>query len=116
MENKYCRGDIYYADLKGAIGSEQSGIRPVVIVQNDIGNKHSNTVIVAPLTKKIDKRIKIPTHVIVEAFGNIIVDSTILTEQLRVLDKQRLTRKVGKLSNELLEQVDNALGISVGII
>ena len=109
------RGDIFYADLSPVIGSEQGGTRPVLVVQNDIGNKFSPTVIIAAITSQINKA-KMPTHIEINAndFG-LAKDSVILLEQIRTIDKRRLKEKIGKLSDELLLQVDEALGISFGI-
>ncbi len=109
------RGDIFYADLSPVIGSEQGGTRPVLVVQNDVGNKFSPTVIVAAITSQINKA-KMPTHIEISAneFG-LAKDSVILLEQVRTIDKKRLKEKLGKLSDELLLQVDEALGISFGI-
>jgi len=110
------KGDVYYANLDGAIGSEQSGNRPVVIVQNDTGNFHANTVIVLPLTKKYDKKVKLPTHIPINAYKGISVDSTILAEQIRTIDKSRLTRKICKVPNKLMKEIDMAMAIAIGII
>ena len=109
------RGDIFYADLSPVIGSEQGGTRPVLVVQNDIGNKFSPTVIIAAITSQINKA-KMPTHIEISAndFG-LARDSVILLEQIRTIDKRRLKEKLGRLSDELLEEVDEALGISFGI-
>ena len=109
------RGDIFYADLSPVIGSEQGGTRPVLVVQNDVGNKFSPTVIVAAITSQINKA-KMPTHIEISAndFG-LARDSVILLEQIRTIDKRRLKEKLGRLSDELLEEVDEALGISFGI-
>lgn len=107
------RGDIYYADLRPVIGSEQGGIRPVLIIQNDTGNKHSPTVICAAITSKMNKA-KLPTHVELDSKRcNIIKDSLILLEQLRTIDKKRLKDKVCHLDNDILAKVDKALLISL---
>lgn len=107
------RGDIYYADLRPVVGSEQGGIRPVLIIQNDIGNKHSPTVICAAITSKMNKA-KLPTHIEIDSSSYAIVkDSVILLEQLRTIDKQRLKDKVCHLDTELLKQVNKALRISL---
>lgn len=107
------RGDIFYADLRPVIGSEQGGIRPVLIIQNDIGNKHSPTVICAAITSKMNKA-KLPTHVEIDAGRYAIVkDSVILLEQLRTIDKKRLKDRVCHLDVEILQQVDKALKISL---
>lgn len=106
------RGDIFYADLRPVVGSEQGGIRPVLIIQNDIGNKHSPTVICAAITSKM--KAKLPTHVEIEANKyDIVKDSVILLEQLRTIDKQRLKDKVCHLDYEAIEKVNKALKISL---
>ena len=109
------RGDIYYADLSPVIGSEQGGVRPVLIVQNDVGNKYSPTVIAAAITSQINKA-KMPTHIEIgaENYG-LNKDSVILFEQIRTIDKQRLREKIGRLSDDLMDGVDRAIGISFGL-
>jgi len=110
------RGDIYYADLSPVVGSEQGGMRPVVVVQNDIGNKYSPTVIVAAVTSQINKA-KLPTHIEVSASGGILEkDSVILLEQVRTIDKKRLRECVGHLDEKVMGEVDAALSISFGLI
>ena len=107
------RGDIFYADLRPVIGSEQGGIRPVLIIQNDVGNKHSPTDICAAITSKMNKA-KLPTHVELDCKKcEIIKDSVILLEQLRTIDKRRLKDKVCHLDNDILLKVDKALEISL---
>lgn len=109
------RGDIYYADLSPVVGSEQGGMRPVLIVQNNVGNHYSPTVIVAAITTKIQKG-KMPTHVEVKANeSGLEKDSVVLLEQVRTIDKQRLRDKVTQLSAQEMELVDEALAISVGL-
>lgn len=109
------RGDIYYADLRPVIGSEQGGIRPVLIIQNDIGNKHSPTVICAAITSKMNKA-KLPTHVELDSSKyDIMKDSVILLEQLRTIDKKRLKDKVCHLDREILVKVDKALLVSLDL-
>ena len=109
------RGDIYYADLRPVIGSEQGGIRPVLIVQNDTGNRHSPTVIVAAITSKMNKA-KLPTHIELSAKQcRIVKDSVILLEQLRTIDKQRLKDKVCHIDERLLERVNRGLRISLDL-
>ena len=109
------RGDIYYADLSPVVGSEQGGRRPVLIVQNNVGNHYSPTVIVAAITTKIQKG-KMPTHVEVKANeSGLEKDSVVLLEQVRTIDKQRLRDKVTQLSAQEMELVDEALAISVGL-
>ena len=109
------RGDVYYADLRPVIGSEQGGIRPVLIVQNDVGNKHSPTVICAAITSQMHKA-KLPTHVALDAskYG-IVKDSVILLEQVRTIDKSRLREKVCHLDTEAIEKIDMALCVSLAL-
>ncbi|WP_026487447.1 type II toxin-antitoxin system PemK/MazF family toxin [Caldanaerobius polysaccharolyticus] len=110
------RGDVFYADLSPVIGSEQGGVRPVLIIQNDIGNKYSPTVIVAAITSQINKA-KLPTHV--EITGTDIglsKDSVILLEQVRTIDKKRLREKIGHLESDVMEKVNEAIQISMGLI
>lgn len=110
------RGDVFYADLNPVIGSEQGGIRPVLVVQNDIGNHYSPTTIVAAVTSRI-KRAKMPTHVELPASkGYLAMDSVILLEQVRTIDRSRLREKACVLDEETLEKVDRALEISFGLI
>ena len=109
------RGDIYYADLSPVIGSEQGGIRPVLIIQNDVGNKYSPTVIAAAITSQINKA-KMPTHIELSAseYG-LYKDSVVLLEQIRTIDKKRLREKVAHLDKGLMENVNSALAVSFGI-
>ncbi|MCL2254631.1 MAG: type II toxin-antitoxin system PemK/MazF family toxin [Lachnospiraceae bacterium] len=107
------RGDIFYADLRPVIGSEQGGIRPVLIIQNDVGNKHSPTVICAAITSKMNKA-KLPTHIELSAlYNNMVKDSVILLEQLRTIDKRRLKEKVCHLDPAVMEKVNKGLLISL---
>ena len=107
------RGDIYYADLRPVIGSEQGGIRPVLIIQNDVGNKHSPTVICAAITSKMNKA-KLPTHIELNSDQyEIVKDSVILLEQLRTIDKKRLKDRVCHLDNDIMDKVNDALKISL---
>ena len=110
------RGDIYYADLSPVVGSEQGGVRPVLIVQNDIGNKYSPTVIAAAITSKINKA-KMPTHIEIDAqqYG-LSRDSVILLEQVRTIDKKRLREKIGRLDELQMIKVNDAIQISFGLI
>ena len=108
------RGDIYYADLSPVIGSEQGGVRPVLIVQNDVGNRHSPTVIVAAITSKMHKA-KLPTHIELSKRYGIEKDSVILLEQVRTIDKSRLREKVCHLDQEILSSVNQALLISFAL-
>lgn len=109
------RGDIYYADLSPVVGSEQGGLRPVLIVQNDVGNKFSPTVIAAAITSQMTKT-KLPTHIDVyaENFG-LSRDSVILLEQIRTIDKKRLREKMGHIDDDLMQKVNNAITISFGL-
>ena len=110
------RGDIYYADLSPVVGSEQGGIRPVLIVQNDVGNKYSPTVIAAAITSQRDKT-KLPTHIQVDADNSgLAKDSIVLLEQIRTIDKQRLKEKMGNLDENDMNRVNQALSVSLGII
>lgn len=110
------RGDIFYADLSPVVGSEQGGVRPVLVLQNDVGNKYSPTVIVSAITSKITKA-KIPTHVeLHKEDANLACDSVVLLEQIRTIDKHRLTNYVGSISKEILDKVSDALLISLGFI
>lgn len=107
------RGDIYYADLRPVVGSEQGGIRPVLIIQNDVGNRHSPTVICAAITSKLNKA-KLPTHVELNASQyHMVKDSVILLEQLRTIDKTRLRDKICHLDADILNQVNDALNVSL---
>ena len=109
------RGDIFYADLRPVVGSEQGGIRPVLIIQNDVGNRHSPTVICAAITSKMNKA-KLPTHIEIDASAyGIEKDSVILLEQLRTIDKRRLKEKMGRLDDGSMGQVNHALSISFGL-
>lgn len=110
------RGDVYFADLSPVVGSEQGGVRPVLVIQNDIGNRFSPTIIVAAITAQIQKA-KLPTHVEIDAkrYG-FERDSVILLEQIRTIDKQRLTDKITHLDDEMMEKVDEALQVSLGLI
>lgn len=109
------RGEIYYADLSPVVGSEQGGIRPVLIIQNDIGNKYSPTVIAAAITSQRDKT-KLPTHISVDADDcGLAKDSIVLLEQVRTIDKQRLKERMGSLDGNSMVMVDKALSVSFGL-
>lgn len=109
------KGDIYFADLSPVVGSEQGGVRPVLVVQNDVGNRFSPTIIVAAVTSQTNKA-KLPTHVPVQADGSgLSRDSVVLLEQLRTIDKKRLREHIGCIGEALIENVDHALSISLGI-
>ena len=109
------RGDIFYADLSPVVGSEQGGVRPVLIVQNDVGNKYSPTVIIAAITSQLTKA-KLPTHIeLSKEKYNLAKDSVVLLEQLRTLDKRRLTTRISSVDNLIMKQIDIAMMISLGI-
>ncbi len=109
------RGDIYYADLSPVVGSEQGGMRPVLIVQNDTGNRHSPTVIAAAITSQMGKA-RLPTHIELSAQSyGLSRDSVILLEQIRTIDKSRLRERMGKLDNDTMSKVDNAIAVSFGL-
>ena len=109
------RGEIYYADLSPVVGSEQGGVRPVLIVQNDVGNRHSPTVIAAAITSQKEKT-KLPTHIEItgRSFG-LTRDSVVLLEQIRTLDKRRLRERMGQLDGSLMQRVDDAIAVSFGL-
>ena len=110
------RGDMFYADLSPVIGSEQGGVRPVVIIQNDIGNKHSPTVIAAAITSQTGKN-KLPTHIDIGMENSgLKADSVVLAEQIRTIDKSRLKEKIGHIEDdEVMNKINSALGVSFGL-
>ena len=113
------RGDIYYADLSPVVGSEQGGLRPVLIIQNDVGHKYSPTVIAAAITSKTTKN-KLPTHIGIEADltslgGGLLRNSVVLLEQVRTIDKQRLKEKMGHLDESVMKSVNEAIAVSFGL-
>ncbi|MEB3430023.1 type II toxin-antitoxin system PemK/MazF family toxin [Citroniella saccharovorans] len=109
---KVKRGDLYYADLSPVIGSEQGGTRPVVVIQNDVGNKYSPTIIISAITSQINKT-KLPTHVEVEQGFGLPKNSVVLLEQIRTIDKKRLREKIGKFDEDTMRKIDDALKISL---
>ncbi len=110
------RGDIYYADLSPVVGSEQGGLRPVLIIQNDVGNRYSPTVIAAAITSRMSKT-KLPTHIDVYAErAGLARDSIVLLEQLRTLDKRRLRERLGHLDEEMMHEIDTAIAVSLGLV
>ena len=114
--NQVKRGDIYYADLSPVVGSEQGGVRPVLIIQNDVGNKYSPTVIAAAITSRMGKT-KLPTHIEVYATrAGLARDSVVLLEQLRTLDKRRLKEKMGHLDEGVMSEIDTAIAVSLGLL
>jgi len=115
VANYVKRGDIYYADLSPVVGSEQGGMRPVLIVQNDTGNKHSPTVIAAAITSQMGKA-RLPTHIELQAktYG-LSKDSVVLLEQIRTIDKKRLKERMGRVDEKIMTRVDNAIAVSFGL-
>ncbi len=116
MEEKINKGDIFYANLDGALGSEQQGVRPVLIIQNDLGNKYSPTVIAAAITSQTNKT-KLPTHIeLDENTSGLKSNSVVLTEQIRTIDKSRLKEKIGHIDDtQIMNKLNNALGVSFGL-
>ena len=112
---KIKRGDLFYADLSPVVGSEQGGIRPVVILQNDVGNKYSPTTIIAAITSQLNKS-RMPTHVQVsQDHSELPKNSVILLEQIRTIDKQRLRERIGRFDHNMMEKIEDALSVSVGL-
>ena len=117
MNTTYLRGQLYYADLSKGVGSEQEGYRPVLIIQNDVGNKYSPTVIVAAVTSKVGVKPKLPTHYFIEANTvGLTAPSIVLLEQLRTLDKRRLERYIGRVDSCHIREINRALAVSVGLM
>jgi mRNA interferase MazF len=115
MTHSVKRGDIFYADLSPVVGSEQGGIRPVLIIQNDVGNKHSPTVVAAAITSRLNKT-KLPTHIEVDAsLYGLSKDSVVLLEQIRTIDKQRLREKMGHLATGTMYLIDKGISVSFGL-
>ena len=115
MNNNVRRGDIYYADLSPVVGSEQGGVRPVLIVQNDVGNRYSTTVIAAAITSQTGKA-RLPTHIEVHTDSGLAKSSIVLLEQIRTLDKRRLKDRMGHLDDETMTLVNDALSVSFGLV
>jgi len=115
MERRIKRGDMFYAKLKFGVGSEQTGNRPVLILQNNMGNKYSRTVIVALITSQVTKKAELPTHCLIQAQNGLRWDSLVLLEHIQTIDKSRLTEYLGTLKAEYIYKVDRALAISVGL-
>lgn len=115
MKRRYYRGDIYFADLGRGIGSEQHGRRPVVIIQNNTGNRFSPTVIVAAVSSRVGAKAKLPTHYYLGTVDGLDAPSIVLLEQLRTVDKRRLTKYIGRLENTQMLLLDRALAVSVGL-
>ena len=115
MDTNVKRGEIYYADLSPVVGSEQGGVRPVLIIQNDVGNRYSPTVIAAAITSQVGKA-RLPTHIeILAEKGYLPKDSVILLEQIRTLDKRRLRERMGRVDGAVMERVDDAIAVSFGL-
>ena len=115
MDTSVRRGDIFYADLSPVVGSEQGGVRPVLIIQNDMGNRHSPTVIAAAITSQLNKA-KLPTHIeLIDQHCGPTRDSVVLLEQIRTLDKRRLRERMGHLDEAMMEEVDTAIAVSFGL-
>ena len=115
MERTIRRGDIYYAELNPVVGSEQGGTRPVLIISNNIGNRHSPTVIIAAITSRVQTKAKLPTHTEVKDVEGLDRDSIILLEQIRTIDKQRLKNHMGTMPDNIMARVDKALAISLAM-
>ena len=115
MNRKIRRGDMFYADLTPGVGSEQSGYRPVLIIQNDTGNRHSNTVIAAIITSRISTKTKLPPHAPIKAQQGLGHNSLVLLEQIRTIDKMSLNEYIGTLDGETIRRVDKALAVSMGL-
>ena len=115
MDTNVRRGDIYFADLSPVVGSEQGGVRPVLIVQNDVGNKHSPTVIAAAITSQINKA-RLPTHIELSAQSyGLSKDSVVLLEQIRTIDKKRLKERMGRVDDGMMTKIDDAIAVSFGL-
>ena len=115
MFERICRGDMFYADLNPVVGSEQGGVRPVLIIQNDKGNIYSDTVIVAAMSGKISDKADLPTHYKVRAYAGLKEESLVLLEQIRTIDKQRLQKYIGKIDGEDMKQIDLCLAASLDL-
>lgn len=115
MEKTIRRGDIYYAELNPVVGSEQGGTRPVLIISNNMGNRHSPTVIIAAITGRTQTKAKLPTHTEVKNFEGLDRDSIVLLEQIRTVDKKRLKQYMGMMPTEAMARVDKALAISISL-
>ena len=115
MEKTIRRGDIYYAELNPVVGSEQGGTRPVLIISNNMGNRHSPTVIIAAITSRGQTKSKLPTHTAVNDFEGLDKDSVVLLEQIRTVDKKRLKQYMGMMPTETMARVDKALAISISL-
>lgn len=115
MSSLVKRGDMYYADLNPVVGSEQGGIRPVLIIQNNLGNRHSPTVVVAAITSKLDTKANLQTHYPISTINGLEKDSLVLLEQIRTIDKKRLRQYIGTIGSDYMKGIDRALSISMGL-
>lgn len=115
MKNKIRRNEIYLANLGNTIGSEERGKRPVLIVQNDLGNRYSSTTIVIPITKRVEEKNHIPTHIKIKPFGKMKYEATIMAEQIKIIDKKRLINFIDKLPKKYIKSVNNALKIAIDL-
>ena len=115
MNDKIRRNEIYLANLGHTVGSEERGTRPVLIIQNDLGNKHSPTTIVLPITKRVEQRLSIPTHIKIKPFGKMKYEATIMAEQIKVIDKRRLLNFIERLPKKYIKSVNNALKVAVDL-
>ena len=115
MSRKINRGDIYFADLNPVIGSEQGGVRPVFIIQNNMGNRYSPTVIVAAMSGKVAEKTELPTHYKVRVYAGLQEESLVLLEQIRTIDKKRLQNYIGELNQADMEQIDRCLAVSLAL-
>ena len=115
MKKEIKRGEIYYVNLEPVVGSEQGGTRPVLIISNNTGNRHSPTVIIAAITSRVHTKAKLPTHTSVKDFEGLDKDSIILLEQIRTIDKQRLKQYMGMMPDNIMARVDKALAISISL-
>lgn len=115
MDRTIKRGDIFYAELNPVIGSEQGGTRPVLIISNDIGNTHSPTVIIVPITSRVHTKAKLPTHTEVDSFEGLDKNSLILAEQIRTIDKRRLENYIGRLPKSIMPKLNHSLAVSIDL-
>lgn len=115
MNDKIRRNEIYLANLGHTVGSEERGTRPVLIIQNDLGNKHSPTTIVLPITKRVEQRLSIPTHIKIKPFGKMKYEATIMAEQIKIIDKRRLINFIDILPKKYIKSVNNALKMAIDL-
>lgn len=115
MINRIRRNEIYLANLGRTVGSEESGVRPVLIIQNDLGNKHSPTTIIVPITKRVERKYSIPTHIKIKPFGKMKYKAIIMAEQLKVIDKSRLINRIEILPEQYIKEVDKAIKIAINL-